>query len=480
MTFKDALRRRRLLWAAAYTLIACVTVWLDPAAAQQGQRSRQLVHPDEVETRRASERRVALVIGNSAYRSVGRLDNPVHDARDMAAALRELGFEVIEKVDQTGDQMKRLIKDFGRELSGGGVGLFYYAGHGVQVGGRNFLIPVEIERLREGTIEFDAVDVGRLLGEMEEAGNDLNIVILDACRSNPFARNLRGASEGWAQIRGPAGTLIAYATSPNEVADDGTGRNGLYTSELLRWIRRPGLDVEQVFKEVSTEVKRRTGQSQKPGVVTTNVGHFYFAGAEGPTAPTASAKAPCTTSSASIGMGGRRLELQLPAGWERMPDEEFKRSGLAGNNGSGEEPRIPLDAQMIVVRPCVEDDDFALVCFVNVPAPPDEDIQELNDFLSSPEALDALKQLYAKISGAESRFVGQMKLIGKPRHLGRDELEGARMNFEVKDDNGEKMRGVVIICRNLVERNSALLIFAFSENQRTHEVESIIKAAIQR
>jgi hypothetical protein len=245
---------------------------------QQNGQTRQLSHPGEVEARQNKQRRLALVIGNSNYRNAPRLNNPVNDAHDIASALRGLGFEVIVGEDQTAEKMKRLILSFGERLrQGGGVGLFYYAGHGVQIGGRNYLIPVEASSLREQTIEFDAVDVGRVLAEMDAAGNGFNIVILDACRSNPFAQNRRSGETGLAQIIAPEGTLIAYATSPGKVADDGEGRNGVYTAELLKQMRVPEQKVEAMFKAVRVGVIVLTGRRQVPWESSSLVGDFYFA-----------------------------------------------------------------------------------------------------------------------------------------------------------------------------------------------------------
>lgn len=246
---------------------------------QQGGQPRQMVHPEDAPSRQEPQRRVALVIGNGNYRNASRLNNPPNDARDMASTLRRLGFEVLEGEDQTAEQMKQLILQFGEQLrQKGGVGLFYYAGHGVQVGGRNYLIPIEAGTLREQTIEYEAVDVGRVLKEMEAAGNDFNIVVLDACRSNPFARRWRGNENGLAQINATAGTLIAYATSPDKVADDGTGRNGVYTAELLKQIKVPGPNIEAMFKAVRTKVAALTKMQQIPWESTSLFGDFYFAG----------------------------------------------------------------------------------------------------------------------------------------------------------------------------------------------------------
>jgi len=179
-----------------------------------------------------AERRVALVIGNSAY-TTAPLKNPVHDASDMAQALRELGFDVVYKENLNQPDMKRAIRAWGEQLRGGAVGLFYYAGHGVQVRGENYLVPVDAKIESEEEVEYEGMHVGFVLAQMDSASNPMNIVILDACRNNPFARSFRSASRGLASMNAPSGTLIAYATAPGAVASDGQARNGLYTQELL-------------------------------------------------------------------------------------------------------------------------------------------------------------------------------------------------------------------------------------------------------
>jgi hypothetical protein len=173
--------------------------------------------------------------------------------------------------------MKRLIREFGQQLKGGGQGLFYYAGHGVQMRGRNYLIPANADITSETDVEDQAVDLNLVLGLMDEAQNGLNIVILDACRNNPFSRSFRSAGSGLAQVDAPTGTLIAYATSPGRVASDGTGRNGLYTSELLAQMRVSGIGVEEMFKRVRASVQRQTTGQQVPWESSSLVGNFYFA-----------------------------------------------------------------------------------------------------------------------------------------------------------------------------------------------------------
>ena len=266
------------------TLVAVLFILLPSlrSTAQQPNASRQLEQPESRQQKVGPRRRTALIIGNGDYQNASSLPNPPNDAQDMATALRELGFELIggkAHVNQTVDQMKRLIVEFGQKLSEAhGVGLFYYAGHGVQSQGHNYLIPIEVKALRAKTIEFDAVDVNRVLSEMDSAGNAFNLLILDACRSNPFASSWRDSGQGLAQINVPEGTLIAYATSPGKVASDGMGRNGTYTSVLLQQIRVPKLTIEEMFKNVRARVKSTTNNQQTPWESSSLVGQFCFVG----------------------------------------------------------------------------------------------------------------------------------------------------------------------------------------------------------
>ena len=222
-----------------------------------------------------AERRVALVVGNSAY-TTAPLKNPVHDASDMAQALRELGFDVVYKENLNQPDMKRAIRAWGEQLRGGAVGLFYYAGHGVQVRGENYLVPVDAKIESEEEVEYEGVHVGFVLAQMDSASNPMNIVILDACRNNPFARSFRSASRGLASMNAPSGTLIAYATAPGAVASDGQARNGLYTQELLKVMRTPGLGIEEVFKRVRISVRALTQGQQTPWESSSLVGDFSF------------------------------------------------------------------------------------------------------------------------------------------------------------------------------------------------------------
>jgi uncharacterized caspase-like protein len=190
--------------------------------------------------------------------------------------LSSLGFEVTIRENASHRDMLRAVGEFGRKLTADSVGMFYYAGHGVQVRGRNFLIPIDASIQNEAEVGLESLDVDRVLEQMQQAGNRLNMVILDACRNNPFERRFRGVSGGLAQIDAPKGTLLAYATAPGKVAADGDGANGLYTAELLRALRVPGLKVEDVFKRVRSAVAQKTGDLQMPWEASSLTGDFFF------------------------------------------------------------------------------------------------------------------------------------------------------------------------------------------------------------
>src|SRR5271169_1581066 len=228
----------------------------------------------------AAEKRVALVIGNSAYQNVTRLDNPKNDAALIADTMRGLGFTLVGSgpqfdLDKAG--LDRAVQNFGQLIQGADVALFYYAGHGVQVNGSNFLVPVNANPTREADVDFQMVDVNVVLRQMQGSGTKLNLVILDACRNNPFGgRGLRATEGGLAQMRAPEGTLISYATQPGSVAQDGDG-NSPYTKALANTVRRAGLDIFQTFNQVGLSVKRATGGWQQPWVSSSPIdGEFYF------------------------------------------------------------------------------------------------------------------------------------------------------------------------------------------------------------
>jgi hypothetical protein len=226
----------------------------------------------------ATEKRLALIIGNSAYPSTSRLANPANDARDMASTLKDLGFEVMLYTNLDKKGMRKAVDDFGFRLKDYQVGLFFYAGHGVALADRNYLVPVDAAPQAAGDIEFDCEPADRILAKMEEARTTTNIVVLDACRNNPFERSLvRGGNDGGlATMKSLSGSYIAYATAPGSTAADGTGRNGLYTSALLKNLKNPGLPIEEVFKQVRVEVQQQTSNRQRPWDSSSLTNSFYF------------------------------------------------------------------------------------------------------------------------------------------------------------------------------------------------------------
>ncbi len=226
--------------------------------------------------------RHALVIGNAAYEHFGALANPANDARDMARTLRGVGFSVTELVDATFSEMDEAVFEFGETLAReGGVGLFYYAGHGVEAGGVNYLIPVEQRVRAERELAYKSIAVDRVLTEMEVARNGTNIIILDACRDNPLPAGARsaGSSRGLSVVQAPSGSLVVYATSPGQAAADGRGRNGVFTGALLNHLTTPGVDVMDMLRDVRRDVMAATGNEQTPWENSSLTTRFYFAGA---------------------------------------------------------------------------------------------------------------------------------------------------------------------------------------------------------
>ncbi len=246
-----------------------------------GQDDRQLTR-EKAGTQ--PEKRVALVIGNGTYQKTTPLNNPANDANDMAQALKDLGFEVISGTNQTKQQMEALIRQFGNRLAETkAVGLFFYAGHGIAQAGTNYLIPIDADIQAEDEIEYSSVSINLVLTKMASANNGFNMVILDACRNNPFARTWRNYREvgdkgGLTRINAPTGTLIAYATKPGDVASDGGGRNGLYTGTLLKHIREKNVDIMKMLQLVRADVMKQSDNKQVPFDESSIVGDFYFAG----------------------------------------------------------------------------------------------------------------------------------------------------------------------------------------------------------
>lgn len=224
-----------------------------------------------------SQTKWALVIGNSDYTDAP-LANPANDARDLSKVLEGLGFTVTTKLNASQSEMKRSVREFSDKLKeSGGIGLFYFAGHGVQTKGRNYLIPTGTDIRREYEVPDQSVDANFVLDAFEYAGNRLNVMILDACRNNPYARKFRSMGAGLSRMDAPSGVLIAFSTKPDSVANDGTDGNGLYTKHLLGALRTPGLTIEGVFKRVRELVEKESDGLQSPREESALKGaDFYF------------------------------------------------------------------------------------------------------------------------------------------------------------------------------------------------------------
>ncbi len=220
--------------------------------------------------------RLALVIGNSKYANLTPLDSPGNDAREIARVLRTLKFKVTLKTDLDLRAMQKAIKDFGKSLKKGGVALFYYSGHGLQVDLVNYLIPIGGAVKYAEDIPASSIDANAVLREFRAARTAFNFFILDACRNNGLERKDKSKVQGLAEMDAPKGTLISYATGPNKLASDGANGHSLFTLELLKFIDKPGLQVEQVFKRVRQRVHEVSLGDQLPVEYTSLTRDFYF------------------------------------------------------------------------------------------------------------------------------------------------------------------------------------------------------------
>jgi len=225
----------------------------------------------------ADARRIALVMGNSSYSNTSSLANTINDAKLMATALKSVGFEVTTVLDADLRTMKRAMLEFGRSLrTETEASLFYYAGHGVQVRGENYLLPTNVNVTSEDEVDLEAVNVNSFLQIMNSSESKINIVILDSCRNNPFSSSFRSATRGLAPVFAPKGTYIAYATAPGNVAYDGRGDNSYYTEALAQAIAIPGLEIAKVFRTVRRNVVEKTNEQQVPWESSSIIGDFYF------------------------------------------------------------------------------------------------------------------------------------------------------------------------------------------------------------
>lgn len=237
----------------------------------------------------AAEKRVALVIGNSGYQHTAALRNPSNDATDIAVRLRQLGFEVIDGIDLPKRDMELRIREFAGKLEASDVGLFFYAGHGLAVDGRNYLVPIDAKLKSETDLDFEAVELSLVLKQLER-NSRVSIVFLDACRDNPLAANLAQGTRsltvarGLARVERAVGMIIAFATGPETVALDGDDRNSPFTEALLRHIGKEGMSINDLMIEVRKDVYKKTGGKQVPWENSSLTGQFYFKPAEPKTA----------------------------------------------------------------------------------------------------------------------------------------------------------------------------------------------------
>ena len=271
LSFRSVWRNhlRRAAWVAIVGTMLVAVAGAAPAWAEQ-----------------ITGKRVALVIGNSKYRYVTTLPNPGNDARLVARTLRAEGFTLIggdAQIDLDKTRFDDLVGKFGQSIANADVALFYYSGHGLQVRGVNYLVPVSANPTGERDLDFQMTSADIVLHQMAEAKTKLNIVILDACRNNPFGgRGLRATGGGLAEMHAPEGTLISYATQPGNVASDGDGHDSPFTLALTNAMRQPGMDLLRLFNQVGLDVKRNTKGDQQPWLASSPIeGDFFFAPTQG-------------------------------------------------------------------------------------------------------------------------------------------------------------------------------------------------------
>jgi hypothetical protein len=243
---------------------------------------------------RGSEQRVALVIGNSNYQSAPKLANPGHDAQSVAELLNSAGFEVISATDLRQNDMVKVLQDFSSKVAERGpntVAMVYYAGHGVQLAGENYLIPVDANIATPADLDGNSVRLVDVMGTLENIPSRMRIVVLDACRNNPFP-NVDDAGRGLAIVDAPNGSIVGYSTAPGMEAQDGSNGHSPYTNAFLRLAREPNLPIEQLFKRIRLEVNNSTDGRQTPWESSSLTSDFYFFGNTAVAAASAPANSP--------------------------------------------------------------------------------------------------------------------------------------------------------------------------------------------
>ena len=265
--------------------------------------------------------RLALIIGNAAYKD-DRLINPVNDAQDVAALFKQSGFEVVYRENASLKEMHLALREFGDRLGRETLGLFYFAGHGVQVRGHNYLLAVDADIGREDEVAFNALDLQAVLEKMDTARNHTNLIILDACRNNPFASRFKLANTGLAQIDAPPGTVVAFSTAPGSVAADGSGRNGLYTKHLLAHLGKSGVRIEDAFKQVRVAVRAESKGLQTPWESTSLEGELVLKRAAPTPAPVPTKAPVAVLTRAKSSQPGAAPRFEVGDWWEwRITDQ---------------------------------------------------------------------------------------------------------------------------------------------------------------
>jgi len=227
--------------------------------------------------------RVALIIGNSKYKNALKLINPKHDAKAISEKLKSLGFKVIVAYDVTKREFDKILRRFGNHLNDANVGLFFYAGHGLQVNGKNYLLPIDTKLSKERDLKWEAISLVDVINEMERK-KQVNLIFLDACRDNPFSKTLALnsgrsrsiTSRGLARVETPVGTMISYATRDGQTASDGDGFNSPYTQGLLKHINTPGLEISLMLRRVRKSVLEATNNEQVPWEYGSLIDEFYL------------------------------------------------------------------------------------------------------------------------------------------------------------------------------------------------------------
>ena len=278
----------------------------------------------------AAEARYALVIGNGSYKGISPLRNPANDAVDIASVLRQLDFDVDVLVDSNLREMRSGVRELHRQLQADpeSIGLFYFAGHGVQSQGNNYLVPVDADILTETDLEYEALSANYVLDYLNESESSFNFIVLDACRDNPYS-TFRSTSRGLAVVNAPKGSIVMYATGAGEVAADGTGRNGTFTESLLNYLGTPGIPVTEMVRMVMGDVSASTDGSQVPAFYSNYFGDFSF-NSEGLGASSVQPRVMSSTV---------RPELIVPKGIALNPIEPVT-SGIERLPGGATRPRV--------------------------------------------------------------------------------------------------------------------------------------------